>query len=56
MLVEPVVVLQAEDFVLVASRFTNRKRREAGSKVRRALLILDVGSTDAGEVCGKSGE
>ena len=50
MLVEPVVVLQAEDFVLAASRFTNRRWREAGSKVRRALLILDVESTDVGEV------
>ena len=42
--------------MLVASRFTNRTRREAGNKVRRALVILDVVSTDAGEVCGKIGE
>ena len=41
--------------MLVASRFTNTRQREAGSEVRRALLILDVVSTDAGEVCGKRG-
>ena len=56
LLVEPVVVLQARDFVLVASRFTTRRCREAGSEIRRALLILDVVSTDAGEVGGKRGE
>ena len=56
MLVEPVVVLRARDFLLVASKFTTRRRREAGSEIRRALLILDVVSTDAGEVCGKRAE
>ena len=55
-MVEPVVVLRGLDFVLVASRFTNRRGRETGNKVRRTLLILDVVSTDAGEVCGKRGE
>ena len=50
-------MLRARDFVLVASRFTTRRRRKAGSEIRRALLILDVASTDAGEVlCGKRGE
>ena len=43
--------------MLVASRFTNRRRREASSKVRRALLTLDAVSTDAGEtVSRKRGE
>ena len=56
LLVEPVVVLRARDFVLVASRFTTRRCREAGSEIRRVLLILDVVSTDAGEVGGKRGE
>ena len=41
--------------MLVASRFITR-RREAGSTVRRALLILNVVSTVAGEVCGKREE
>ena len=49
-------MLRARDFVLVASRFTTRRCREAGSEIRRALLILDVVSTDAGEVGGKRGE
>ena len=39
-------MLRARDFVLVASSFITRRHREAGSEIRRALLILDVVSSE----------